>query len=105
MSADQTRDAQPVYLYGVVPGGADLSLADAGVAGAKIELVEHDGLAALVSAFPADDARVRRRDLDSHLRTIERVFEHVTIAPCPFGTVMRSRGDVEQRLLAPRREE
>jgi gas vesicle protein GvpL/GvpF len=105
MSADQTRDVQPVYLYGVVPAAGDLSLPEAGVAGAEIELVEHDGLAALVSAFPADDARVRRRDLDAHLRTIESVFEHVTIAPCPFGTVMRSRGDVEDRLLAPRREE
>jgi hypothetical protein len=105
MSANETHDPQPVYVYGVVPAEPSLSIADPGVGGAPVEVVEHDGVAAVVSAFPADDPRVRRRDLNAHLQTLERVFERTTVAPCPFGTVIGSRRDVEERFLAPRSDE
>ena len=104
MPANEISDSQPVYVYGVVRAGAPVA-AEPGVAGKPVELVEHDGVAAVVSAFPADDARVRRRDLLAHLRTLEQIFDGATVAPCPFGTVIGSRRDVEERFLAPRREE
>jgi hypothetical protein len=105
MSANENNDLQPVYVYGVVPAEPSLLLADPGVAGERVELVAHDGIAALVSAFPADDPRVRRRDLVAHLETLERVFERTTVAPCPFGTVLGSRDDVEHLFLAERHDE
>jgi Gas vesicle synthesis protein GvpL/GvpF len=105
MTASKTRDSEPVYVYGVVPAGIEVSVADPGVAGRPIELLEHDAVAAVVSSFPNDDARVRRSDLLAHLRTLERVFEQATLAPCPFGTIIGSRRDVEEAYLAPRHEE
>jgi hypothetical protein len=105
MSANENHDLQPLYVYGVVSAESGLSIRDPGVAGQPVELVAHDGIAAVVSAFPADDPRVRRRDLVAHLQTLERIFERTTVAPCPFGTVVGSRDDVEERFLAPRRDE
>jgi hypothetical protein len=105
MPAHGTRDSELVYVYGVVPAGSDVAIAEPGVAGQRVELLEHDGVAAVVSSFPADDPRVRRSDLVAHLRALERVFEQATVAPCPFGTVIGSRRGVEEEFLAPRREE
>jgi Gas vesicle synthesis protein GvpL/GvpF len=105
MPAERSPEPQPVYVYGVVPGGTGLSLAVSGVAGRPLELVEHDGVAAVVSELPPGDLRVRRRDLDAHLRSLEQIFDQTTVAPCSFATVMESRQDVERELLAARREE
>ena len=105
MSANENRDPQPVYVYGVVSADSGLSIREPGVADQRVELVAHDGIAAVVSSFPADDPRVRRRDLVAHLQTLERIFERTTVAPCPFGTVLGSPGDVEEHFLAPRRDE
>jgi Gas vesicle synthesis protein GvpL/GvpF len=97
--------SRPVYVYGVVPAGGLGPLSETGVADRPLELVEHDGLAAVVSDFPSDDTRVRRRDLLAHLSSIERIFGESIVAPCAFGTVMSSRDDVERKFLAPRRDE
>jgi hypothetical protein len=105
MPAHGTRDSEAVYVYGVVPAGIDVAVAEPGVAGQRVELLEHDGVAAVVSSFPTDDPRVRRSDLVAHLRALERVFEQATVAPCPFGTVIGSRRGVEEEFLAPRRDE
>jgi hypothetical protein len=105
MTANETSNPQAVYVYGVVPAGVALPVGEAGVGGREVELLEYDGIAAVVSEFPAGDVRVRRRDLLAHLRTLERIFDEVTVAPCPFGTVIASRGEVESAFLAPRRAE
>ena len=105
MSANETPSPQPVYVYGVVRAGGTLAFDEAGVAGRPLELIEHDGIAAVVSDFPAEDFRVRRSDLHAHLRSVERIFEQATVAPCPFGTVIGSRDQVESHFLGPRRDE
>jgi hypothetical protein len=105
MPAERSSEPQPVYVYGVVPGAAGLSLTAPGIADRPLEVVEHDGVAAVVSELPAGDLRVRRRDLDAHLRSLEQIFDQTTVVPCSFATVMSSREDVERELLAARREE
>jgi hypothetical protein len=105
MPAKPAPEPQPVYVYGVVAAGAALPLDATGVAERQLELVEHDALAAVVSDFPADRFRIRRRDMLAHLRSLEKIFEAATVAPCSFGTVMRSRDDVERQFLAPRSAE
>jgi hypothetical protein len=102
---EAARKSQPVYVYGVVPAGELGTLRTRGVAERPLQLVEHDGIAAVVSEFPADDIRVRRRDLHAHLRSLEDIFRETVVAPCAFGTVMASREDVERELLAGRRDE
>ena len=103
MPANETSDSGAMYVYGVVAAAPRLE--GTGVGDAPLQLVEHDGIAAVVSAFPAEDTRIRRRDLLAHLATIERVFSATTIAPCPFGTVLPSKEDVVAELLEPRAPE
>ena len=104
MPAQSTPESKPVYVYGVVPAGV-AGLRAKGVADRPLEVVEDDGLAAVVSDFPSQDQRLRRRDLHAHLRSLEQIFGVTTVAPCAFGTVMASRADVSRGLLAARRDE
>lgn len=104
MSATEHPD-RPVYVYGVVDADARVAPPNDGVGGQAVELVSHDGLAALVSDVPDGDVRISRRDLLAHLRTLEQVFEQTTIAPCSFGMVLVSRRAVEDDFLAPRADE
>ena len=62
-------------------------------------------LAALVSALPPGELRIRRRDLLSHLRVLEDAFAEATIVPCAFGMVLSSEEAVVDEFLEPRREE
>jgi hypothetical protein len=93
-----------VYFYGVIPRAGVKRLESEGIGGAAVETVEHDDLAALVSPMPAS-ARVSRRDLQRHLKILEEAFAQTTILPCPFGTVVASRDDVVESVLAPRRQQ
>src|SRR5881227_3193193 len=87
-SASATSTA--VYVYGVVRADELPAVATDGVAGTSVELLEHDGLAAVVSKLPAREFRVKRRDLQRHLQVLEEAFAEATIVPCPFGTVVLS---------------
>src|SRR3954449_10511145 len=93
-----------VYVYGVVRADELPALSADGVGDAAVELLERDGLAAIVSRLP-DDFRVKRRDLNRHLQVLEEAFGETTVVPCPFGTVMVSDADVETALLSDRRRE
>lgn len=95
----------PVYVYGVVASGASVSLPKEGVADAPTRLIDSNGLAAVATSVPTEQLRARRRDLNAHLRTLERVFEQTTIVPCSFGTVLPSEDDVRAYLLEGRGEE
>jgi hypothetical protein len=97
--------ATSVYVYGVVRSGALGAAPAEGVADSQPELVERDGLAALVSKLPNGQLRARRRDLTRHLRALEETFAQATVVPCPFGTVLPSEEAVETYLLEARRDE
>jgi hypothetical protein len=99
------RVATPVYVYGVVRSGALEMPPAEGVGDATVELIEHNGLVAVVSSLPEGRLRVRRRDLMRHLHTLEAAFKNATIVPCSFGTVLESEAAVETELLQARRDE
>jgi len=101
----ESPSAAAVYVYGVVARGSEPALADDGVAGGTVGLVQHGDLAALVSAMPSEQLRVRRRDLVSHLAVLERAFAATTIVPCSFGTVLASEEAVRNGLLGARGDE
>jgi len=92
-------------VYGVVRAGGFTSLPVAGVRDAPLQVVEHGGLAAVVSAIPEGELRVRRRDLLSHLRILEHVFERETVVPCAFGAVVASEQALVADVLGARRPE
>jgi hypothetical protein len=93
------------YVYGVVRSRSLDAITAEGVSGMAVEVVDGDGVAALVSDLPAKELRVRRRDLRRHLDVIEEAFAKTTILPCRFGTVVDSLADVNDELLAGRRDE
>lgn len=93
-----------VYVYGIVRAEELPAVSAEGVAAAPVELLERDGLAGVVSRLPEGELRVKRRDLDRHLRVLEEAFAEATIVPCPFGTVLQSEEDVEDLLVARRDE-
>lgn len=103
MSAAATSTG--VYVYGIVRADELPAVSGEGVAATAVELIERDGLAALVSRLPEGDVRVKRRDLDRHLHVLEEAFAEATIVPCPFGTVLSSDADVESVLLEARHDE
>ena len=91
-----------VYVYGIVRSGAVSDVKSEGIGGGAVEQIERDGLAALVTELPATELRVKRRDLDRHLRVLEEVNETATVVPCSFATVS-GRDDVANSLLVDRR--
>jgi Gas vesicle synthesis protein GvpL/GvpF len=103
--AASSATSTAVYVYGVVRADELPAVATEGVAGMPVELLEHDGLAALVSKLRSRDFRIKRRDLQRHLQVLEEAFGETTIVPCPFGTVVVSEQDVESTLLIERRDE
>ncbi|MFL6010374.1 MAG: GvpL/GvpF family gas vesicle protein [Gaiellaceae bacterium] len=93
-----------VYVYGVVRADELPAVSAEGVGATSVELLEREGLAAIVSRLP-DEFRVKRRDLDRHLQVLEEAFAETTVVPCAFGTVLVSDADVETGLLSERRDE
>lgn len=102
---EETRATTGAYVYGVVRSGLLDSIGAEGISGLPVEIVEGDGLAALVTDLQADELRVRRRDLQRHLDVIEEAFATTTILPCRFGTLAASRAGVREDLLDGRRDE
>ena len=104
----QSTEAPPIasaYVYGVVRADSIPSLEVEGVADAPVRTVVHGDLAALVSALPDGEFRIRRRDLLGHLGVLEKAFAGSTIVPCAFGMVLSSDQAVVDEFLEPRGDE
>ena len=101
----ETRATTGAYVYGVVRSGSLDAIGAEGVSGLPVEIVDGDGVAALVTDLQTDELRVRRRDLQRHLNVIEEAFAKTTILPCRFGTLADSRAGVRSDLLDARRDE
>jgi hypothetical protein len=89
---------QTVFVYGVTVGSARLPSIE-GVDSAPVQVLEHGGLAALVSAIGR--TQLHAADVRAHWRVLEGAFEHATVIPVRFGTLMESADEVRDRLLEP----
>jgi hypothetical protein len=89
------------YVYGVARDAP--RIARAGVGGAAVDAIRHDGLAAIVSPLPSADLRARRRDILAHQEVLQEAFEHGVVVPLRFGTVFAGADEVVTELLEPRR--
>jgi hypothetical protein len=94
----------PVYVYGFVPTDELPELHEQGIGDGPVGTVERGGITALVSPVEGADIRLRRKDLHAHLRVLETAFQATTILPCPFGTVVESAAELEERVLAGARD-
>lgn len=86
------------YVYGVVRAGCALPGELKGLGGAPVELVEHAGLAALVSAAPTDRPLGTRDDLFAHERVVDGVAASATVLPMRFGGVIERSGVTDELL-------
>jgi len=104
VAVTEAETTSAVYVYGIVRSGAVGDVKSEGVGGGAIEQVEREGLAALVTPLPTTELRVKRRDLNRHLRVLEEVLETATVVPCSFATIS-ARDDITNGLLVDRRAE
>jgi len=94
--------AQPVYVYGIVRAGL-APPEGAGVAGAEVQPIEFEGLAALTSPVADANVRARRRDLLAHSDVLTTAVEHGTVIPLQFGIVFKDAHAVVSDFLQPRK--
>jgi hypothetical protein len=97
----------PLYLYALMRAD-DLGSSDALAAGGHappVELVVHEGVAALVSPVQGEPVRLRREAVTAHTEVLQRAFEHGPVLPLRFGTVVPDAEALKAELLAPRGEE
>jgi hypothetical protein len=88
-----------VFVYGVTASSAEPIPPMKGVDSAPVKALRHAGLLALVSLVHRTE--LRAADVRAHWRVLERAFEHATVLPVRFGTVMQNEGEVRGRLLEP----
>jgi hypothetical protein len=88
-----------LYVYGVVADAEGDPPGLTGVDGRNVKRVAHEGLAALTS--PLEHDQLTARDIRAHWRVLEHVFEHSTVLPMRFGTVLEDEQAVRASLLEP----
>src|SRR3982751_649958 len=90
------------YVYGVIAAGTAGRgpPPPRGGAAQPVELVERDGVAALVSDAPRVPVKANRRNLMAHSRVLQSVIGERCVLPMRFGVVMPDRAAVEEELLA-----
>ena len=93
-----TEPDAAVYVYGVTTTVAAMPPVD-GVDSAPVRTLRHAGLAALVSSIHKTE--LRAADVRAHWRVLEHAFEHATVLPVRFGTLMEREDEVRGRLLEP----
>jgi gas vesicle protein GvpL/GvpF len=107
-TAETTRESKVgagnLYVYGLTRSGGP-AVPARGIGDAKIELLEHRELAAIVSPVGAGPMRAKRRDLLRHSDVLQQAFAHAPVLPLRFGTVLASDDAVVDELLGARYEE
>jgi gas vesicle protein GvpL/GvpF len=92
-----TQLEQAVYVYGVT-SSTSIPPVD-GVDSAPVRTLPHAGLVALISSIGRTE--LRAADVRAHWRVLDHAFEHGTVLPVRFGTLMESEDEVRDRLLEP----
>lgn len=86
---------------GPLPPGLTLP---AGVAGQPVEVVEHQGLGAAVSALAQAEAPADVPSLVAHEQVVEFFFRHLTVIPLRYGAIAGDRREVTALLERHRAE-
>lgn len=80
----------PMYLYAFVSPPLELPSDLRGLADAPLSLVEHGGLAAVVSPLASTRLRPERRHLAAHQGVLRALTERSSVLPVSFGVVVTS---------------
>ncbi|MFH9354096.1 GvpL/GvpF family gas vesicle protein [Kitasatospora sp. NPDC017646] len=94
------------YVYGIVTADADPStLEGIGEPPARVTLVRHRGIAALVSDLVVNGPLGTAADLRGHARVLDTLAARGAVLPLRFGAVVRDVEAVADELLASHEEE
>lgn len=93
------------YVYGIVSGDAEATDEARGVGDARVEVVRHDGIAALVSEIDLATPLGEPEDLIAHQQILDASAAEVPVLPLRFGAVLTGKEAVVDELLAPHCEE
>jgi hypothetical protein len=99
--------ATGVYVYGIIPADVETDPQAHGVGGdsARISVVRHGRIGALVTEVPLDRPLGTPDDLLGHERLLDAVAGVVPVLPMRFGAVLTNRQAAVDELLAPHHEE
>jgi hypothetical protein len=94
------------YVYGIVRPPDALSISSPGVGdGARVGVVSHGELGAIVSRFDGDVVQANRRNLTAHSDVLQEALATTTVVPMRFGVVLPSEQAVVDELLRARHDE
>lgn len=99
----EARPDVACYVYGILPEDVEMTEDALGVGDppAKVRIVRHGEIAALVSDVDVDRPLGRAQDLVAHERLLDDVAAEVPVLPLRFGAVMTTPEAVVEELLTP----
>lgn len=68
-----------------------------------VDVVVHDGIAAVVSQVEGEPIRLQREALMAHSDVLQHAFKRGPVLPLRFGTVVHDDAELDRELIAPRR--
>lgn len=101
--AETPRRNIACYVYGILPEDVEITEDAVGVGDppARIKLIRHGEIAALISDVDVDRPLGRAQDLVAHERLLDEAAAEVPVLPLRFGAVVTTPEAVVEELLAP----
>jgi hypothetical protein len=93
------------YVYGILPGDAQLTDKVSGVGDREVTLVRSGELAALVSEVDLAEPLGTPRDFQAHKELLDSIVTGAPVLPLRFGTVVTVEDAVVAELLEPHHDE
>ncbi|TLP57755.1 GvpL/GvpF family gas vesicle protein [Microbispora triticiradicis] len=99
----ETRPDVACYVYGILPEDVEISEDAIGIGDppAKVGIIRHGEIAALVSDVAVDRPLGRAHDLVAHEQLLDAAAAEVPVLPLRFGAVMTTPEAVVEELLGP----
>jgi hypothetical protein len=89
-----------LYLYGIIDARDGLDVAARGIDGGRIETIEADGVAAVITRVSRQTIRPQRANLAAHNNLLRSLVNHQTVIPCAFGMVASGEEQLRDVLRA-----
>jgi hypothetical protein len=93
------------YVYGIVPGDAELTEEVYGVGDREVRLVRSGEIAALVSEVDLAELLGTPRDFQAHKELLDSIITGAPVLPLRFGAVLTGEDAVVEELLDPHHDE
>ena len=93
------------YVYGILPGDAELTEEVYGVGDREVRLVRSGELAALVSEVDLAEPLGTPRDFQAHEKLLDSMITGAPVLPLRFGAVLTGEDAVVEELLDPHHDE